>query len=210
MNRKLSTTLAAGATAAAISLGGIAAAPAFAYPPGTGLQVSTSLTPIPLNPSSFTVTVSQAKPGSNVTVRINRVGRNHTLLTGRAIADANGKATFTFKIYGGQQGQITVKATASDAGYKEKATTTVAILGRTITAPTTVDKGETFEVTVTGYTKKKRITITAVRGKTKVSVSGRTDAAGNFTGELTLNKSGTWAIIATSRGRATVTTVVVD
>jgi predicted RNA-binding protein with TRAM domain len=208
MNRKISTTIAATATAAAIALAGVGT-PAYAYPPGTHLQVSTAA-PVQLNPSSFTVTVSQAKPGSKIRVLISRVGRNHVLLKGTAIAGPDGTATFVFKIYGGQSGAIYVRATASDKGYHEKATTTVAILGRTITAPTTVDKGETFDVTVTGYTKRKRITITAIRGKSKVRVSGRVDSNGNFTGRLKLTKSGTWAIIATSRGRATVTTVVVN
>jgi len=208
MKRKISTAIATSATVAAISLAGVGA-PAFAYPPGTSLAVSTSVTPVPLNPSSFMVTVSQARPGSTVTVRINRVGRTHTLLKGTGVAGPDGTVTFTFKIYGGQSGQIAVRATASDTGYRETATTTVAIGGRTITAPASVDDDDEFDVTVTGYGKNKRITITAKRGKAKVSVSGRTDANGSFTGRLRLPTHGTWAIIATSQGRATVTTVTV-
>jgi hypothetical protein len=208
MNRKLATTIAATASAAAIALTG-ASTPAFAYPPGTGLSVSTNVTPVPLNPSTFTVTVSNAQPNSTVTVRVNRTGKGHTLLKGSAVAGNDGTATFTFKIYGGQSGSIDVKAEAKAPGYKEKASTTVAIEGRTITAPTSVDENEPFDVTVTGYKPRKKITVTATRGKDKVKVEGRTDENGSFTANLKLKKDGVWAIVATSDGRSTVTTVTV-
>lgn len=209
MNRKIATSAAATASAVAIGLAGFGA-PALAYPPGTGLAVSTNVTPVPLNPSSFTVTVSNAQPGSTVTVRINRVSRNNTLLRGTATAAPDGTATFTFKIFGGQSGSLQVRAQAQAPGYQEQASTTVAIEGRTITAPSSVSVNQNFPVTVTGYRKNKRITVTAMRGSQKVQVTGRTSATGTFTANLQLPTAGSWAVVASSEGRATVTTVVVN
>jgi hypothetical protein len=191
--------LAAGA-ALLLPLTGLAGAPAYAYPPGTGLTITASSVPVPIKPATFVVTVSNAKPGCKVRVYIN--DSRHT-----TVADPNGVGQVTFTVKAAA-GSLKIRAKTFHCDFKEKASTFVQVDGWQVSGPGSATHGVPFSVSAAHFQPNKSITFLAMRNGDTVKVKGTTDANGAVSVQFTLPK-GSWAIVATAGGRAATTKVKV-
>ncbi len=210
MNKKVTAALVATGSAAVIGVGAFLA-PASAYPPGKHLTVTAS-DPTSVKPMTFTATVSQGLPGARVRVAVylRKGGKKVGETTGYLGPDGTLTVTFTLRLKDPDDIKtLRVRAVVlSDTNY-EKATTVLVVRGRGVGVPKNAYVGEPFSATASGFPANAPITLTAVRGKTKVVVAGTTDASGKFTGSFTLSTTGHWSIVAASGHKSATGTVKV-
>lgn len=204
MNKKVTAAFVAAASAATIGVGAFLA-PAQAYPPGKHLAV-TAADPVSTKPYTFSATVSQGLPGARVKVTVyygRGGGRFATEQVG--IIGPDGKVTLTFAVDLKDPDKyrvLRVRAIVLSNTNPERANTVVAVHSRGISAPKVAYLDEEFPATASGFAPNAPITLTAIRGSQRITVTGTTNAQGRFTGAFTLPKVGKWALVATSGGNS--------
>jgi hypothetical protein len=181
------------------AVGALAAGPAFAYPPGTGLAVSASAvgTPNRNKHQLFSVEVTNGKPGCTVKISGGEKPVFTTIgTTGTASATVNSEY---------HRGQVVITArTVHCKGSNEQASTPPIVLAPgQVQGPATAHVGRRVDIQLTDWLPNRRITVVATNGKKKQKFTTWADKAGKVTVHFTPDRKGTWAVIVMQDGLST-------
>jgi hypothetical protein len=199
------------AMSAAVALGtcaagGLFAGPAFAYPPGTGLEVAASAVgnPTSHNHQQFAVQVINGKPGC--TVKISGGEKPVTTTIG---SDGTASATVGSEYHGGKV--LITAQTVHCKGANEKASTPPIYLSPgQVQAPQSVHHKRRVDIVLTDWLPHRRITVVATNGKKKQKFTGWPDSKGSVTVHFTPDVKGTWAVIVMQDGVSSSVTIKVS
>ena len=194
MNMK--SLLAASGAVSLLLVGGGAGVTAYAYPPGTHMQMS--VTPQGndrKHHERYIATVTQAQPGCKV--RFHADGDQET-----AVVGSDGTASASFSADSAHHGVIRVTAETARCSSHEQAAASIVISSRKVERDSEVRHSHSFKVQARDWEPRSDIQFWATDGKRTIRCSGKTDRDGSAECSFTLPTKGRWAIVVAQNGHS--------
>lgn len=207
VQRVKKTSLAALSAAVALGTsvaGGVAAGPAYAYPPGTGLAVTATPigTPNKHRHQQFAVQIVNGRPGCTVTIS----GGEKPV---RATIGADGTASGTVEAkYRKGTATITAK-TRRCRGAKERTSTRIALSAGEVHGPQTVKHGHRIDFALQGWIPHRRVYVVATNGRHTHRFTGWPNHAGQVSVHFWPERKGSWAVVVMQDGASASVNITV-
>lgn len=204
VRRSSLAALSAAVALGTIVAGGVAAGPAYAYPPGTGLAVSATPigTPDKYRHQQFAVQIVNGKPGCTVQIS----GSEKPVRTTVA-EDGTASATIEAKY---RRGTTTITAkTRHCRGARERTSTRVALVAGEVHGPSTVKHGHRIDFALQGWIPHRRIYVVATNGRHRHEFTGWPNHNGQVSVHFWPKEKGTWAVVVMQDGASASVNITV-